>query len=138
MNWGSASIVNPKVGFQFCDGWFITSVTRGRPMDIVLQPLKPEYDSGLRLLMQDPPEQVRIWHKLPHDILEGHVKSVKVRLRGISRATDVLQLDSMALFVGDETDRKVDRRLVGSIALNESWHEFAAELRGSATASEGA
>ncbi len=39
LNWGSASVVNPKNGFHFCDRWFFTSVTRGRPMDVAVQPM---------------------------------------------------------------------------------------------------
>lgn len=138
LHWGSASFVNPKVGFYFCDRWFVTSVNRGRPMDIALQPLNLDADSGFRLLMRDPPEQVRIWHKLPDDVFDGRKRFIKVRLRGIAQASDALQLDSMALFIGDETSRKVDRRLIGAIALNESWHEFTVELRGSGAAIEGA
>lgn len=138
LNWGSASVVNPKNGFHFCDRWFFTSVTRGRPMDVAIQPLNPEPDSGFRLLMRDPPEQVRVWHRLPDDLFDGRRKFVKVRLRGISQAADTVQLDSMALFVGDEASRKIDRRLIGAIVLNESWHEFTTELRGSGAAMEGA
>lgn len=138
LNWGSASVVNPKNGFHFCDRWFFTSVTRGRPMDVAVQPLNPETDSGFRLLMRDPPEQVRVWHRLPDDLFDGRRKFVKVRVRGISQAADTVQLDSMALFVGDEASRQIDRRLIGAIVLNESWHEFATELRGSGAAMEGA
>lgn len=130
-NWGSASVVNPKAGFQFCDGWFVASVARGRPIEIVLQPLNPKAASGLRLSMQNPPGQVRIWHMIPREAWEGQAKFVKLRLRGVAPATGALQLDSMALLVGDDANRKVDRKLVGAIALSDRWHEFTVELRGS-------
>lgn len=137
LNWASAGVVNPKNGFHFCDGWFVTSVTRGRPMDIALEPLNGGSDSGFRLVMRDPPEQVRIWHRLPERLLESGTKFIKVRLRGTGEAANALQLDSAALFHGNEADRKIDRRLVGAIALKQSWHEFTAELKGSGVATEG-
>lgn len=129
--WASASVANPKNGFVFCRDWFVTSVNRGRPMDIVLEPLDAQAESGARLLLRDPPEQIRIWHALPDGIVESGAKFVKMRMRGLPTEKAPLQLDSMALFNGDDSERKVDRRLVGAIPLNANWHEFAVPLRAS-------
>ena len=136
-NWVSASVVNPRSGFRFCRGWFVTHVSRGQPMQIALEPLDPQSDRGMRLLMTTPPEQVRLWHPLGQGTVESGTKLVRVRLRGLQGEGAKLQLDSMALFNGNDEQRKVDRRIVGAVPLNRDWHEFAVPLRPSANPPEG-
>lgn len=135
--WASASVANPKNGFVFCRDWFVTSVNRGQPMDIALEPLDAREESGARLLLRDPPEQVRMWHALPDGLVDSGAKVVKIRMRGLPTEKSPLQLDSMALFNGDDNERKVDRRLVGAIPLNANWHEFAVPLKASSGPAEG-
>lgn len=136
-NWVSASIVNPKSGFHFCREWFVTHVSRGRPMQIALEPLDPQSDRGVRLLLTKPPEQVRLWHPLEQGAVEGGAKVVRVRLRGLQGEGEKLQLDSIALFNGNDEQRKVDRRLIGAVPLNHDWHEFTVPLRPSASPPQG-
>lgn len=136
-NWLSAGVVNPKNGFRFCNQWFVTHVNRGRPMDIALEPLELQSESGVRLLLRTPPEQVRMWHPLAEGVAEDGKKVVKVRMRGLPEGGAALQLDSMALFNGNEAERKVDRRLIGAVPLNANWHEFTVPLRPSNAALQG-
>lgn len=136
-NWVSASVVNPRSGFRFCREWFLTHVSRGQPMQIAIEPLEPRTERGVRLLLTTPPEQVRLWHLLDHAAVDGGGKAVRVRLRGMQGEGAKLQLDSIALFNGNDEQRKVDRRLIGAVPLNRDWHEFAVPLRPSNTAPEG-
>ncbi|WP_428681729.1 glycosyltransferase family 2 protein [Reyranella sp.] len=135
--WASASVANPKNGFVFCRNWFVTSVNRGRPMDIGLEPLDARTEVGVRILLRDPPEQVRLWHPLPDGLVEAGTSMVRVRLRGLAGEKAVLQLDSMALFHGSDSERKVSRRLVGAIPLNAAWHEFSVALKAGEAPLEG-
>ena len=135
-NWASASVVNPKNGFRFCREWFVTHVNRGQPVEIALEPLDPQSDSGVRLLLTKPPEQVRLWHALEQGAVEGGAKVVRIRVRGLQAEGPKLQLDSMALFTGNDAQRKVDRRLVGAVPLNREWHEFAVPLRSGGTVTQ--
>jgi len=135
--WESASIVNPRSGFRFCRHWFVTHVSRGQPMQITLEPLEPQTDRGVRLILSTPPEQVRLWHPLEPGTVEKGGKVVRVRLRGLQAEGAKLQLDSIALFVGNDEQRKIDRRLIGAIPLNRDWHEFAVPLRSSDPAPQG-
>ncbi|WP_422035607.1 glycosyltransferase family 2 protein [Reyranella sp.] len=137
LDWTSASVVNPKNGFAFCRGWFVTSVDRGRPMDIGLEPLSARPEAGVRIRLRKPPEQVRLWHGLPDGLVEAGASVVRVRLRGLPEESSALQLDSMALFHGNEIERKVSRRLVGAIPLNASWHEFTVALKAGEAPPEG-
>lgn len=136
-NWVSASVVNPRSGFRFCREWFVTHVSRGQPMQIALEPLDPKSERGVRLLLTTPPEQVRLWHPLEQGTLEGSAKAVRVRLRGLQGEGAKLQLDSIALFNGNDEQRKVDRRLIGAVPLNSDWHEFAVPLRPSGSPPQG-
>lgn len=135
--WASATVANPKNGFVFCRDWFVTSVTRGRPMDIALEPLDAKSEQGARLLLRDPPEQVRLWHALPEGVVEGKKHVVKVRMRGVPAENASLQLDSMALFNGNDAERKVDRRLTGVVPLSQVWHDFAVPLKSTDNPLEG-
>lgn len=135
--WTSASVANPKNGFAFCRNWFVTSFNRGRPMDIGLQPLDPATEAGIRILLRDPPEQMRLWHAIPEGMVESGTAVVRVRLRGLPDANASLQLDSLALFHGNDTERKVTRRLVGATPLNPGWHEFSVALRAGEVPIEG-
>ena len=80
-DWVSAGVVNPKNGFHFCNHWFVTHVNRGRPMDIALEPLDRQAETGVRVLLREPPEQVRLWHPLPDGLFGSGKKVVKVRMR---------------------------------------------------------
>ena len=137
LEWASSGVVNPKNGFGFCRNWFVTSVTRGRPMDIALEPLDAQSESGARLLLRDPPEQVRLWHALPDGLVEAATSVIRVRLRGLAGDGASPQLDSMALFNGNDSERKVDRRLVGAVPLGANWHEFSVALKASEAPLEG-
>lgn len=136
-NWVSASVVNPRTGFRFCRGWFITHVSRGQPMQITVEPLEPRSERGVRLLLTTPPEQVRLWHALDQAAVDGGDKAVRVRLRGVQGEGAKLQLDSIALFNGNDEQRKVDRRLIGAVPLNRDWHEFTVPLRPSGASPQG-
>jgi GT2 family glycosyltransferase len=136
-NWVSASVVNPRTGFRFCRGWFITHVSRGQPMQITVEPLEPRSERGVRLLLTTPPEQVRLWHALDQAAVDGGDKAVRVRLRGVQGEGAKLQLDSIALFNGNDEQRKVDRRLIGAVPLNRDWHEFTVPLRPSGASHQG-
>lgn len=136
-NWVSASVVNPRSGFRFCREWFLTHVSRGQPMQIALEPLEPRSERGVRLVLTTPPEQVRFWHPLDQGAIEGGGKVVRVRLRGVQGDGAKLQLDSIALFNGNDEQRKVDRRLIGAVPLNRDWHEFSVPLRPSGTSPPG-
>lgn len=136
-NWASASVVNPKIGFRFCREWFVTHVNRGQPMEIALEPLDPQSDSGVRLRLATPPEQVRLWHPLEQGAVEGGAKVVRIRMRGLQAEGPKLKLDSIALFTGNDAQRKIDRRLVGAIPLNREWHEFSVPLRSGGTVTHG-
>lgn len=135
--WVSATVANPKNGFVFCRDWFVTSVTRGRPMDIALEPLDAKGERGARLLLQNPPEQIRLWHSLPDGVVEARKHVVRVRVRGLPAENGALQLDSMALFNGSDDERKVDRRLTGVVPLSPVWHEFAVPLKSTDAPLEG-
>ena len=136
--WASAGVVNPKNGFRFCNHWFVTHVNRGQAVDFALEPLVRDSDCGARLLLRDPPEQVRMWHVLPDGLLEVGKKVLRVRMRGLPDGrTGSLQLDSIALFNGDDVSRKVDRRVVSAVPLNAKWHEFTVPLMHSGTPAEG-
>lgn len=136
-NWVSASVVNPRSGFRFCREWFLTHVSRGQPMQIALEPLEPRSERGVRLLLTTPPEQVRLWHALDREAVDGGAKAVRLRLRGVQGEGAKLQLDSIALFNGNDEQRKVDRRLIGAVPLNRDWHEFAVPLRPSGASPQG-
>ncbi|MFN4016080.1 MAG: glycosyltransferase family 2 protein [Reyranella sp.] len=115
----------------------MTHVSRGQPMQIVLEPLEPRSERGVRLVLTTPPEQVRLWHALDDGAVEGGGKVVRIRLRGIQGEGAKLQLDSIALFNGNDEQRKVDRRLIGAVPLNRDWHEFSVPLRPSGTSPPG-
>ena len=136
-NWVSASVVNPRTGFRFCREWFVTHVSRGQPMQIVLEPLEPRSERGVRLGLTNPPEQVRLWHPLDEEAVKGGGKVVRIRLRGMQGEGAKLQLDSIGLFNGNDEHRKVDRRLIGAVPLNRDWHEFTVPLRPSSTPPQG-
>lgn len=106
-------------------------------MQIALEPLEARSDRGVRLLLTTPPEQVRLWHRLEQGAVEGSGKVVRVRLRGLQAEGAKLQLDSIALFNGNDEQRKVDRRLIGAVPLNRDWHEFAVPMRPSGVAPQG-
>lgn len=135
--WVSTNVVNPKNGFVFCRDWFVTNVNRGRPIDIALEPIDAKGEAGARLLLRDPPEQVRLWHALPDGFVETTKSVVKLRVRGVPAENSAVQLDSMALFNGNEHERKVDRRLSGIVPLSPAWHEFAVPLKASDAPLEG-
>ena len=138
VGWTSGGLTNPRNGLYFCDQWFFTAVRRGRQTDIGLEPLNLESGLGLRLLMRDPPEMVRIWHKLPDGFLESGKKVIKVRVRGVPDGESYPQLDAAALFQGTEAERKVDRKLFGPLRLEQDWREFTSELRSNTVEVDGA
>lgn len=106
-------------------------------MEIALEPLDARAESGAKILLLDPPEQVRLWHALPEGMVGPATPALTVRLRGLPQENALLQLDSVALFNGDDRERKVDRRLVGAIPLSPAWHEFSVTLRPGDTPLEG-
>jgi glycosyltransferase involved in cell wall biosynthesis len=113
-----------------CQNWFVTAPRKSKAVDFALQPLDAQLRTGLRLVLREPPDMVRVWHELPVGFFNGSVRGVIVRLRGVAQGSNAVHLDSVALFFGSERERKFDRKLVGPITLGPSWQEVAVDASG--------
>lgn len=129
-NWESANFDNPLDYAHICQSWFVTAPRNSKPADFSLQPLDSHSNTGLRLVLREPPDVVRVWHQLPAGFFDAAVRGVTVKIRGLTQDPAGLWLDSVALFFGTERDRKFDRKLAGPIALGSSWQEVAVEASG--------
>jgi glycosyltransferase involved in cell wall biosynthesis len=137
-NWASANFESPLDYAHVCQNWFVTAPRNSRPADFSLQPLDAQLGTGLRLLLREPPDMVRVWHELPPGFFDVAVRGVTIRIRGLTEDPNGLHLDSVALFFGSERERKFDRKLAGPIALGPSWQEVAVAATGiDAKAEEG-
>lgn len=137
-NWASASFESPVDYTYICQNWFVTAPRNNRPADFSLQPLDAQRGTGLRLVLRDPPDMVRVWHQLPATLHDVAVHGVTIRVRGLTQDPGGLHLDSVALFFGSERERKFDRKLVGPITLRPDWQEIAVAASGvDANADEG-
>lgn len=137
-NWASASFESPLDYAYVCQGWFVTAPRNSRAADFSFQPLDSQLGTGLRLVLREPPDMVRVWHELPAGFFDVAVGGVTVRIRGLTEDPAGLHLDSVALFFGSERERKFDRKLVGPIALGPSWQDVAVDASGiDANADEG-
>ena len=137
-NWASASFESPLDYAYVCQNWFVTAPRNSRAADFSFEPLDPLMGTGLRLVLREPPDMVRVWHELPAGFFDVAVGGVTVRIRGLTEDPGGLHLDSVALFFGSERERKFDRKLVGPIALGPSWQDVAVDASGiDANADEG-
>ncbi|MCW5733914.1 MAG: glycosyltransferase family 2 protein [Enhydrobacter sp.] len=137
VRWTSASLTNPANVTYFCENWFVTA-PRGPRVDFVLQPLKAKPGSGLRVLVREPPEMLRIWHKLPAGFFDSGKKVVRFKVRGKRAQTQPLQLDSVALFRGSDVDRRFVKTFLGPMPLERSWRKVIVELAAEPANSEDA
>jgi len=137
-NWASTNFESPLDYAHVCQNWFVTAPRNSRPADFSLQPLDAQLGTGLRLILREPPDMVRVWHELPADFFDGSVRGVTIRIRGVTEDPNRLHLDSVALFFGSERERKFDRKLVGPITLGPSWQNVDVDASGmDASAAEG-
>lgn len=129
-NWAATNFDCPLDYAHVCRNWFVTAPRNSRPADFSLQPLDAQLGTGLRLVLREPPDMVRVWHELPAGFFDVAVRGVTIRLRGLTQDPTGLHLDSVALFFGSERERKFDRKLVGPIALGPSWQDVAVDASG--------
>ena len=129
-NWAAASFESPVDYAHLCQNWFVTAPRNSRPADFSFQPLDSQSGTGLRLVMRQPPDMVRVWHQLPSGFFDEAVQALTIRIRGLQQDAGDLQLDSVALFFGSERERKFDRKLAGPIALGPSWQDVVVDASG--------
>lgn len=129
-NWAAASFESPVDYAHICQNWFVTAPRNSRPADFSFQPLDSRLGTGLRLVMRQPPDMVRVWHHLPSGFFDEAVEALTIRIRGLPEDGGELQLDSVALFIGSERDRKFDRKLAGPFTLGPSWQEVVVDASG--------
>lgn len=115
-DWNSTSFLSPRDGTHICRKWFVTSVRRGRDVDFAFEPLGSSKSTGLRLLMRDPPDVARIWHRLPADLGKKGKAIVELGVRGEATGGGPLEVTG-GLFKGGETERTFVRRLFGPLVM---------------------
>jgi hypothetical protein len=126
-HWMSAKLPTPRDGEYICRNWFTTALRRGRQVDYAFEPLNANRGAGLRLLMRDPPEMVRLWHKLPLQVRSAPKALFRLGLRGDTAARVAPEV-TVALFRGRESERTFVRRLFGPVPLQEARREVDAEV----------
>jgi glycosyltransferase involved in cell wall biosynthesis len=115
-DWNSTSFLTPRDGTHICRKWFVTSMRRGHDVDFAFEPLDSSKAKGLRLLMRNPPEIARVWHRLPGDLGKMGRAIVELGVRGEATGAAPLEVTG-GLFKGDETERTFVSRLFGPLVM---------------------